>query len=112
MWSLWPGELLGPEVGNLASILTEHTSAAEACSFGFWSGWGHLDGPVAEAESFSSAIGQCPTIWWPGDRAWLVHTHNEATSTYLGGSRALVDRLVGEQVMESFEVQTDTLVAW
>lgn len=166
-WALWPGEMMGPEVGTLAGFLAEHTSSADSCSFGFWSGWGHLDatgalymsggsliqrlatwrvraderrrnrrnrrrlrrlptfpthggsrayllfqGPVAEAESFWSAIGQCPTIWWPDDRAWLVHTHIEATSTYLGGSRALVDRLVAEQVLESFEVQPDTLVAW
>ena len=166
-WALWPGELMGPEVGTLAGILAEHTSTADACSFGFWSGWGHLDatgalymaggpparrlatwraratdrrrnrrkrrelrrlatfpthggsrsyllfrGPVTEAESFWSAIGQCPTIWWPEDRAWLVHTHIEATSTYVGGSGELVDRLVRGQVLESFEVQPETLVAW
>jgi hypothetical protein len=50
--------------------------------------------------------------WWPEDRAWFVHTHFEATSAYLGGSRALVDQLVGEQLIESFEVQAETLVAW
>jgi hypothetical protein len=166
-WSLWSGELMGPEVGALAGILVEHTSAADACSFGFWSGRGHLDatgalymaggpltarlatwraraderrrnrrnrrelrrlptfpthgegrsyllfhGPVGRAESFWSAIGRCPTIWWPQDRAWFVHTHIEATSTYLGGSRTLIDQLVGEQVPESFEVQPGSPVAW
>jgi len=166
-WVLWPGELIGPEVETLAHTLAEHTSSADACSFGFWSGWGHLDatgvlymaggpaarrlatwraraagrrrnrrnrkqlrrlptfpthggsrsyllfrGSVAEAGSFWPATGQCPTIWWPDDRAWLVHTHIEATSTYLGGSRALIDQVVGEQVLESFEVQPDAQVAW
>lgn len=166
-WSLWRGELSGPEVEDLVSIVKQYTSAAEVCSFGFWTGWGHLDGtgvlyaargsltqrletwrarreerrrnernrkelrrlptfsthggnrsyllfqgPVEEAGSFWSSVGQCPTMWWPADRAWFVHTHDEATSTYLGGSRALVDQLVGGQVMESFEVQTDTPIVW
>jgi hypothetical protein len=166
-WALWPGEMMGPEVGTLARILAEYTSSANACSFGFWSGWGHLDasgalymagdsltqrlatwraraderrrnrrnrmelrrlptfpshggsrsyllfhGPIAKAESFWSAIGQCPTMWWPEDRAWFVHTSIEATSTYLGGSQAVVDQLVGEQVLESFEVQPHTPVVW
>jgi hypothetical protein len=69
-------------------------------------------GPVANAELFWSSIGHCPTIWWPDDRAWFVHSHFEATSTYLGGSRALIDYLVGDQVLESFEVRPDIPVAW
>jgi hypothetical protein len=52
-----------------------------------------------------------PTLWWPDDRSWFVHTEIDAMSTYLGGSRGLIDRLVGEQILESFEVQEDTLAA-
>jgi hypothetical protein len=52
---------------------------------------------------------QSPNLWWPDDRAWLLHTEIDAVSTYLGGSRALVDRLVGEQVLESFEVEADSV---
>jgi hypothetical protein len=50
-----------------------------------------------------------PTLWWPEDRSWFVHTEIDAVSTYLGGSRALVDRLVGEHVLESFEVGIEDL---
>jgi hypothetical protein len=54
---------------------------------------------------------QSPSLWWPEDRSWFVHTEVDGMSTYLGGSRAVVDRLVGEQVLESFEVQADARAA-
>ena len=52
-----------------------------------------------------------PTLWWPDDRAWFVHTEIDASSTYVGGSAALIGRLVGEQILESFEVEADTAAA-
>jgi hypothetical protein len=48
-----------------------------------------------------------PNLWWPEDRSWFVHTEIDAMSTYLGGSRELIDRLVEEQVLESFQVGVD-----
>jgi hypothetical protein len=71
-----------------------------------------MRGAVADARRFLfDSRFQSPTLWWPEDRAWFVHTEIDAMSTYLGGSRALIDRLVGEQVLESFEIQPDTLAA-
>ena len=52
-----------------------------------------------------------PTLWWPEDRAWFVHTEIDATSTYVGGSAVLIGRLVGEQILESFEVAPDDRAA-
>jgi len=52
-----------------------------------------------------------PTLWWPEDRAWFVHTEIDATSTYVGGSTMLIGRLVGEQILESFEVGPDDRAA-
>jgi hypothetical protein len=49
-----------------------------------------------------------PTLWWPRDHAWFVHTEIDASSTYLGGTPSMIDRLVGEQILESFRVQPDT----
>jgi hypothetical protein len=54
---------------------------------------------------------QSPALWWPDDRSWFVHTEIDAVSTYLGGSQALVDSLVGQQVLESFEVEKDSRAA-
>ena len=62
---------------------------------------------LGDAERFTSS-GHSPTLWWPGDRSWLVHTEIDATSTYLGGSRELIDRLVEQQLLESFEVEADS----
>jgi hypothetical protein len=54
---------------------------------------------------------QSPSLWWPEDRSWFVHTEIDAMCTYVGGSRRIIDRLVGQQVLESFEVTEDTLAA-
>jgi hypothetical protein len=73
-----------------------------------------LRGSVAAAQRFRFGEGawyQSPTLWWPDDRSWFVHTEIDASSTYLGGSRALIDRIVGEQVLESFEVREDSRAA-
>jgi hypothetical protein len=68
-----------------------------------------FQGDIWQVSRFhSGAEPRSPTLWWPGDRAWLVHTEIDATSTYLGGSNALVDQLVGEQILESFEVTEDS----
>lgn len=72
-----------------------------------------LSGSVRDAERFHFEGGrfQSPTIWWPVDRSWLVHTEIDAVSTFVGGARALIDELVGEQVLESFELEADDLAA-
>ena len=67
-------------------------------------------GPVSEAEKFHFGDGgwfQSPTLWWPDDRSWFVHTEIDGTSTYVGGSRPMIGRLVGEQVLESFAVDAE-----
>jgi hypothetical protein len=70
-----------------------------------------FDGSVADALKFrfGGARFQSPALWWPEDHAWFVHTEIDAASTYLGGSQALVDQLVGEQILESFEVSEESL---
>ncbi len=73
-----------------------------------------LHGSVSEAQKFHFGDGgwfQSPTLWWPDDKSWFVHTEIDGTSTYLGGSRSMIRRLVGEQIMESFEVKADTPAA-
>jgi hypothetical protein len=162
-WSLWPGELMGPELATLAGALKEYTSDPAACWFALWDGWGDwgaaayhmaggprsrrlatwqakaaerwrnrrirrerrrlvtfpllrgnrryvlLKGPVKGAEALWSSLGHCPTLWWPDDRGWFVHTEIDGTSTYVGGSRPMIGQLVGEQILESFEVDPSDL---
>jgi hypothetical protein len=71
-----------------------------------------MRGAVSDAIRFSfDGWFQSPTLWWPDDRSWFVHTEIDGTSTYVGGSRPMVGRLVGEQILESFEVGADTPAA-
>jgi hypothetical protein len=35
-----------------------------------------------------------PSFWWPEDRRWFVATPGHMSTTYVGGSRRLVDRLL------------------
>jgi hypothetical protein len=66
-----------------------------------------FNGPVDDAARFH-LLGhrfQSPAVWWPDDRSWFVHTEIDAMSTYVGGSKTLVDHVAGEQILESFEVE-------
>lgn len=48
-----------------------------------------------------------PSFWWPEDRAWFVSTDIDSTSTYIGGSRTLVDRLLSDDVLEVLSAEPD-----
>ena len=66
-------------------------------------------GTVEDAARLDLGYGfRSPALWWPEDRAWFVHTEIDALSTYLGGSRALIDNLLGDQTLESLEVEADS----
>jgi hypothetical protein len=56
-------------------------------------------------------IDQSPNLWWPQDRAWFVHTEVDLSSTYVAGSRALVDSLLAEPNLECLRAATTDLVA-
>ena len=60
--------------------------------------------------SFMQAIqkleGHSPNLWWPADRAWCVGTDIDAQSTFVGGSRALIDALLHSEALETFEVDS------
>jgi hypothetical protein len=48
-----------------------------------------------------------PNFWWPTDHAWLVSTDIDCHSTYVGGSTALVERLLGDDVLEVLPAALD-----
>jgi hypothetical protein len=68
-----------------------------------------FNGAVEDAARFDLGYGsRSPALWWPEDRAWFVHTEIDALSTYVGGTRSLIDHLLGDQILESFEVREDS----
>jgi hypothetical protein len=46
-----------------------------------------------------------PSFWWPEDRRWFVATPDHMSTTYLGGSRCLVDRLLADGRLEAFPAE-------
>jgi hypothetical protein len=51
-----------------------------------------------------------PSLIWPADRSWFVASEVDFDSTLIGGSRALVDALVGAADLEVLEVEPGTLL--
>jgi hypothetical protein len=49
-----------------------------------------------------------PTYVWPDDGSWMVHSDTDATSTFVGASRALADDLLGDAELEVLEVDRTT----
>jgi hypothetical protein len=47
---------------------------------------------------------QTPDLIWPEDRSWFVQTEVDFDSTVVGGSRALIDALLGAPELEVWEV--------
>lgn len=46
---------------------------------------------------------QSPHLLWPDDTSWCVATEIDLDSTFVGGSRALVDRILADERLEAFE---------
>ena len=66
---------------------------------------GAIDSHVHDEPGFHSEYS--PGFWWPADRAWFVSTDIDSRSTYVGGSRELVDGLLADDLLEVFPAQLD-----
>ncbi|SDS54531.1 hypothetical protein SAMN04488570_2122 [Nocardioides scoriae] len=85
--------------------LVRHTTTPERCWCTFWEGFAlppawdraprlrfpHRDqllfeAPLSELEAVTEAFGRVgyaePTLWWPEDRAWVVHWEVDSDATY------------------------------
>ncbi len=111
------GTLYRPDADVLIEVLAGHTTAAQRCWFCIWEGWGpsspgarvrlpwrgHLlfVGPLAAVSSLVEAQeGHSPNLWWPDDQAWCVATEIDLPWTYVGGSAALIARLLTDTRVE------------
>jgi hypothetical protein len=116
----------------LAAVLARFTSKPESCCFGLWSGYGMTD-LLPPAPAFGSAFSRGtgreylllrgpldavstfhlglfflpPNFWWPQDRAWCVATEIDFDWTYVGGSRELIDAVLGTDGLEALETTID-----
>jgi hypothetical protein len=59
-------------------------------------------GAIGAAAAFCRfPYGQSPNLWWPEDRAWCVASEIDLASTYLGGTGALVERVLHDARLEA-----------
>ena len=48
-----------------------------------------------------------PTFWWPADHSWFVACDVDASSTYVGGSDKLIQRVLSDTSLEVFPAELD-----
>jgi hypothetical protein len=66
-------------------------------------------GPLDAACTFEpSGWYTSPNLWWPDDRAWIVVTEIDGFSTYVGGTRALLQDALASPDVETIEVTLKT----
>lgn len=51
---------------------------------------------------------QTPNLWWPDDHSWCVATEIDLSETYVGGPRALIDRILADDRLEAMPADPDT----
>ncbi len=57
---------------------------------------------------FYGIPGPMPQLIWPGDRAWFVGSEIDFDSTIVGGTRAFIDAVLAEPVLEALIVDPGT----
>ena len=116
------GTLEPDELEALVDVLAPFTATPQSCRFGVWDGYAGIvpAGPRVEIPGRSlglyagpiEAAGvllvfptwQTPNLWWPDDRAWCVASEIDFCSTYVGGSLALIERVLGDERLEAIPV--------
>lgn len=110
---------------ELGSLVRRH---CEAASFfvGFWEGAAHpadsdrhellelpnrryfvVEIPIALWHDSRTVVDSSPNLVWTSDKSWFFNSDIDCSSTYLGGSRELVNDLVASPDLEALEVQLD-----
>lgn len=108
-------------VHHLVPILARHASSPQTF-FLFWAGLSEIEnhngdviyvGNVRLVEQFfpyQRRYFLSPSYWWNESESWFIATQTDATSTYLGGSVALIREVCTSADLEAFEVSADDLV--
>jgi hypothetical protein len=101
----------GNDPRKLVETMTQQLGAHLGPSVGFFFG---VDASTTRADVEEQArkltdeafLGDVsPSFWWPDDRRWFVATPEDMSTTYVGGSRSLVDRLLADGHLEAFRAE-------
>lgn len=61
----------------------------------------------SEEERQDSLFEHPPSFWWPADRTWFASSDIDASSTYVGGSKELIEELLSDPSLETFPADLD-----
>lgn len=53
---------------------------------------------------------RAPNLWWPADRAWLLHSNYDLQETYIGASADCLAALVNDPLLEASRVDPDQVL--
>ena len=119
------GTLEPEELEALVDVLAPFTATPESCWFGVWEGYAGTVPPGPRVEIPCRSLGlyagpieaagalmefpthQTPNLWWPNDRSWCVASEIDFCSTYIGGSPALVERLLRDERLEAIPARLE-----
>lgn len=48
-----------------------------------------------------------PSFWWSADRSWFVSCDIDSSSTYVGGTNELIERILHDPFLEAFPAELD-----
>lgn len=135
LWDYSPdeGSMPAPLAAALGDVLRQHTGSLRWW-YAVWEGFPHCPwqqaavprvpmaarpmvlgagGPDDAVLSFAPAPWhQSASLWWPDDRVWCVATDVDLMTTYVGGSRDVVDDVLADARLEAFEVSPEQTLAW
>ena len=105
------------QVRALVDLMSRHTASRDKCWFCLWDGYGNVElkqaaalvtpnpqrsyllfsGPIEKAAGWLDG----PNIWWPDDRAWCVASEIDLPYSYVGGTKDLVEEILGDPALEA-----------
>lgn len=120
------GALPPDSLHALKGHLRLHTTTPDECFVGIWEGVGWIEPTEVQAPGLrlparthlmfkgdadlldhvgwigidGRLVQESPSVIWPADRAWFVATDVDQESTYVGGTRALIQALIADPALE------------
>jgi hypothetical protein len=108
-FAVWDG------YGPIDMVETDQSKAPRSIQFFKlpWRDYELFEGPLLNANAFSlpGRDFQSPNLWWPEDHSWCVASEIDLPWTYVGGTRDLINRLLGDDRLEVLEVLPDDSIS-
>ena len=116
----------------IQQVLSAHAGTVAPCWFGVWPGFGaeysegipsthRLSTQYRDWDLFRAPLDaltlnffdagemfyQSANVVWPDDRSWCLATDIDLNSSYLGGTKALIEAVLRHEALEAYEASAD-----